>query len=165
MATQCRAEAMRLAARGISTILQSMHTYSRRMEIAYGVSGPQLWLLWTLRGTDGMAVGDLAREMFQHPSTVSRLVDGLERRRMVTRSRVSRDRRVVTVRLTQAGIERLNGAPAPVRQRLVEALETMPDDLVTALAAGLTQLGLVADRAASQSTGARVLQFPGGQVE
>lgn len=143
-----RHEAVREAARSLSRILKAMHDYSRRMDLRYGVSGPQLWLLWHLRVTPGLPVRELAERMFQHPSTVTRLVDGLESKGLVARGRDDADRRVVHVYLTAEGRGRLRGVPTPVRQRLLRVLEDLPEDLLAPTAQALAILAEAADSAA-----------------
>ena len=61
---------------------------------------------------------DLAERLRCDPSNVTFVVNRLERRRLVSRSRGNRDRRVKALTLTQAGIE--------VRNRLIATLAQSP---------------------------------------
>jgi DNA-binding MarR family transcriptional regulator len=63
----------------------------------------QYALLRTLAGRDGARVSDLAGQAAVTPSTATRILDALERRAIVSRTRSPHDRRGVTVRLTDAG--------------------------------------------------------------
>jgi DNA-binding MarR family transcriptional regulator len=134
-------------------MLKAMHDFSRRMELAHGVSGPQLWVLWHLRASRYLPIGELAKRVYLHPSTVTRLADGLERKGMVERHRDSADHRVVRLELTPTGRELLRDAPTPMGQRLLDTLARMPEAVLAPLAEGLTYLADVADRAASGETG------------
>jgi DNA-binding MarR family transcriptional regulator len=148
--TRSRHEAVLQASRHLSEVLKAMHDYSRRMELRYEVSGPQLWLLWHLRTSPVLAIRELAERMFLHPSSVTRLADGLERKGLVARSRDGADRRVVYLCLTDEGRRRLRNAPMPVRQRLLGVLEGMPEELLVPLAEGLSVLAGAATTAADE---------------
>jgi DNA-binding MarR family transcriptional regulator len=63
----------------------------------------QYALLRTLADRDGARVSDLAGQAAVTPSTATRILDALERRAIVSRTRSAHDRRGVTVRLTDAG--------------------------------------------------------------
>lgn len=54
-------------------------------------------------GEGGLPCGEIAARLVAHDPDVTRLVDRLERRDLVTRVRDAKDRRVVTIRLTAAG--------------------------------------------------------------
>jgi DNA-binding MarR family transcriptional regulator len=63
-------------------------------------------------GPDGLACQEVAERMISRDPDITRLLDRLEARGLVTRTRDQKDRRIVTVRL------------APEGQRLLEALDT-----------------------------------------
>jgi DNA-binding MarR family transcriptional regulator len=63
----------------------------------------QYALLRTLADRDGARVSDLAGQAAVTPSTATRILDALERRAIVRRTRSTHDRRGVTVTLTDAG--------------------------------------------------------------
>jgi DNA-binding MarR family transcriptional regulator len=85
--------------------------FSQAIRRARGVSSDhpghltfsQYALLRTLADRDGARVSDLAGRAAVTPSTATRILDALERRAIVSRTRSSHDRRGVTVRLTDAG--------------------------------------------------------------
>jgi DNA-binding MarR family transcriptional regulator len=68
-----------------------------------GLTFSQYALLRTLAGRDGARVSDLAGQAAVTPSTATRILDALERRAIVCRTRSAHDRRGVTVTLTDAG--------------------------------------------------------------
>lgn len=64
----------------------------------------QMWrALAALTDRDGQTVGELAARTSIEVSTLSRALDGLQRRKLVARSRTGGDGRVVTLSLTSAG--------------------------------------------------------------
>ena len=71
----------------------------------YDMSFSQFNILRILRGTpEGLPVGEISARMVRREPDLTRLLDRLENRRFVIRSRESRDRRVVTARIVDAGL-------------------------------------------------------------
>lgn len=100
------------------------------MRAAYGLTGPQLWALKTLQQQGPLAVGQLATALVVHQSSISILLDRLERRRLVRRFRREPDRRVVRVELTRRGAVIAADAPEAAQGRLLHALARMPAEEV-----------------------------------
>jgi DNA-binding MarR family transcriptional regulator len=83
-----------------------------------GVSHTQYNVLRILRGAGerGLCHREVADRMITRDPDMTRLVDRLERRGLVLRSRDSRDRRVIMVRITAAGQKVLKDLDGPVAQ-------------------------------------------------
>jgi DNA-binding MarR family transcriptional regulator len=86
----------------------------------------QYALLRTLADRDGARVSDLAGQAAVTPSTATRILDVLERRAIVSRSRSAHDRRGVTVRLTDAGRRALARQDAWMQARQRHFYEQLP---------------------------------------
>jgi DNA-binding MarR family transcriptional regulator len=82
----------------------------------HGLSPTQYNALRILRGArdEGRACSEIAERMINRDPDITRLVDRLERRGLVARSREDRDRRVITTRITPAGVELLESLDRPV---------------------------------------------------
>jgi MarR family transcriptional regulator, organic hydroperoxide resistance regulator len=72
----------------------------------YDLSETQYNVLRILRGAgaDGLPCSEIGARLLTHDPDVTRLVDRLERRELVARTREQRDRRVVTVRISAGGL-------------------------------------------------------------
>jgi len=83
-----------------------------------GLSHTQYNVLRILRGAGeyGLCCREAAERMITRDPDMTRLVDRLQRRGLLTRSRDSRDRRVVTVRITEAGQKVLKDLDGPIRE-------------------------------------------------
>lgn len=81
-----------------------------------GLSSPQYNVLRILRGagTDGLACREIGERMIAHNPDITRLLDRLERRGLIRRARDQRDRRVITTRITNAGLRILKKLDGPV---------------------------------------------------
>jgi DNA-binding MarR family transcriptional regulator len=84
----------------------------------FGLSPTQYNALRILRGAgaEGRSCSEIAERMVNHDPDITRLVDRLERRGLVSRSREGRDRRVITTRISPAGMELLTTLDRPVEE-------------------------------------------------
>jgi DNA-binding MarR family transcriptional regulator len=86
----------------------------------------QYGLLQALSGRQAARVRDLAEEAGIAPSTATRILDALERRSIVRRTRSPEDRRGVTVSLTDEGRQALNNQDAWLRGRQRSFYDGLP---------------------------------------
>jgi DNA-binding MarR family transcriptional regulator len=110
---------------GLRRIVKALHTYSRDVQREFGLTGPQLWAMKTLARTGPMTTGCLAEALVVHQSSLSILLNRLERRGLVRRSRDPDDRRVVVLDLTDKGRATATRAPEPAQGRMLHVLEGM----------------------------------------
>ncbi len=84
----------------------------------HGLSPTQYNALRILRGAgaDGLPCSEVGARMINRDPDITRLVDRLEKRGLVTRSRGVKDRRVVRASITPAGLQLLKGLDRPVRE-------------------------------------------------
>jgi DNA-binding MarR family transcriptional regulator len=83
---------------------------------AADLSATQYNVLRILRGApEGLACGEIAGRMITRDPDVTRLLDRLEKRGLISRSRETRDRRTVMTRITPAGLKLLSRLDGPVR--------------------------------------------------
>jgi MarR family transcriptional regulator, organic hydroperoxide resistance regulator len=102
-------------------ILRSSDLLGRRVGDvlkASELSATQYNVLRILRGagTDGLACGEIGERMVTRDPDITRLLDRLEKRGLVGRNREKEDRRVVTARITAAGLDLLKKLDDPVTQ-------------------------------------------------
>src|SRR5579863_1279153 len=90
-----------------------------------GLTGGQLGVMEALMHLGPLSQGELGRKLLRSGGNVTTVIDNLERRKLVARSRNREDRRVVTVDLTRAG-RRLIEKIFPVHARAVaQAMEAL----------------------------------------
>ena len=68
------------------------------------ITSPQLFALLSIYRESGLTIGDLCERMFLACSTISGLIDRLEKIQLVERYRDEEDRRVVRLKLTEKGV-------------------------------------------------------------
>lgn len=122
-----RAEALTSTVRAVHEIFRAVDTTSRRLLKVYGVTGPQLWALRTVHEARGLTVGALADRIFLHISTVSGILDRLEKGGWVERRRAVDDRRVIRLVVTRKGRALIARAPEPPRSIVLRGLKSLAD--------------------------------------
>ncbi len=76
-------------------------------------------------GTSGHRCAEIGARMISRDPDITRLLDRLEKRRLVQRARDTRDRRVVTTRITEEGLALLAALAEPIentQRRLLQHL-------------------------------------------
>ena len=83
-----------------------------------GLTGAQYNVLRILRGAEpeGLACSSISERMISHDPDITRLLDRMEKRNLITRQRQSDDRRVVKTRITRSGLEVLKRLDMPIRE-------------------------------------------------
>lgn len=129
--------------RSLRRVVKALHEYSMSVEKQVGLTGPQLWALWELNRAGALSLKALSARMHLDPSTVTGVVDRLQRRDLVARATDPEDRRRVVLSLTPEGADLLRGAPHPAQGQLLHALHAMPLAEVEGLNQTLKQLAAV----------------------
>jgi len=81
------------------------------------LSPSQYNVLRILRGaTEGLPCGEIASRLITRDPDVTRLLDRMEKRGLISRARESRDRRMVLARLTSAGLKLVDSLDEPVQK-------------------------------------------------
>jgi MarR family transcriptional regulator, organic hydroperoxide resistance regulator len=122
----------------------ALQTASRRMAATLGLTGPQRLALRVVGKFPGITPGETAAILRLHPSTVTLIVDGLERAGFVARSEDPADRRRTRLRPTPAGravVRRAAGTVEEAMRRVLARVSTGEREaaarLLSELAAGL----------------------------
>jgi DNA-binding MarR family transcriptional regulator len=84
----------------------------------HGLSPTQYNALRTLRGAgpEGLACSEVGNRMINRDPDITRLLDRLERRGLIQRSRELKDRRVIKTRITSAGLDLLKSLKSVVEE-------------------------------------------------
>jgi len=106
-------------------IFKAIQDYSQEVSHKFGITGPQLWALKTLSTNGSLPLGQLSKMMYLHPSTITGVVDRLEKKGYVVRDRVHKDRRVVMVQLTTKGKKTASKAPNPIQGKMIYGLNRL----------------------------------------
>lgn len=113
--------------RSLRRISRAVDLYSRKLAGSHQLTGPQLVVLRQLRVEGPQAPGRLAKTVSLSHATITGIVDRLESRGLVVRTRRTDDRRRVDVALTELGADTVQRAPSPLQERLAKRLAALPE--------------------------------------
>jgi DNA-binding MarR family transcriptional regulator len=105
----------------------------------HGLTGTQYNLLRILRGAGkrGATCSEIGERAIKKDPDITRLVDRMEKRGLVKRSRDGRDRRLVTTSITAEGLRKLDELEGPInkipiqqfqglsKQKILELIQTL----------------------------------------
>jgi DNA-binding MarR family transcriptional regulator len=100
------------------------------------LSSTQYNVLRILRGAapEGLACGEIGNRMITHDPDITRLLDRLEKRHLISRSRETKDRRMVLTRISDGGLALLARLDEPVREAHRRQLGHLGKERLRALA-------------------------------
>jgi MarR family transcriptional regulator, organic hydroperoxide resistance regulator len=101
----------------------------------FKLSNSQYNVLRILRGAgpEGLACREISERMITHDPDITRLLDRLEARGLLTRTRDQKDRRVVTARITSEGQRLLEALDGPIAEADRRPLEHLGEQRLRAL--------------------------------
>lgn len=103
-------------------IIRSLDIHSRWLNREYALTGPQLVFLKEICEREGIGIGELARRSSLSCATATGIVDRLEQRGFVLRSRSGKDRRQVQLSPTSLGREMYARRPPILQEAFLQAL-------------------------------------------
>lgn len=110
------------------------------LEKNFQVSTPQLACIQVLHEQGPMPLSRIARLIMVNSSTVTGIIDRLEKKELVARIRDPRDRRMITIKLTQAGTRLAENAPPLIPEGIVEGLKSLPEEEFKKVVYGVSKL-------------------------
>ncbi|MBN1103745.1 MAG: MarR family transcriptional regulator [Deltaproteobacteria bacterium] len=126
-------------------LMQGDELYTKELNRTYQVSAPQLSCLLALYEHGPLPPSHIAKTIMVESSTVTGVIDRLEQKGLVERSRTSPDRRVIIVSLTEKGTDLAKNAPPPFQKKIMEGLRKLPDLEVEKIVQALNTLTYMLD--------------------
>jgi DNA-binding MarR family transcriptional regulator len=96
----------------------SLASQADQLMKANGLTSAQYNVLRILRGAgpEGLPCNTIGERMISRDPDMTRLLDRMEKRQLITRERQKEDRRVVKARITDEGLKLLKKMDAPMRE-------------------------------------------------
>jgi len=127
----------------VETIIY-LYTESRRltkgMAAQFGLTGPQLTVIKLLEELGDLSLSSLSERIRAQNSTVTGIIDRMEREGLVKRERSTTDRRVVFIRLSEKGQRLAREIQVEPMEIFRSALTSLPEEDLGALLRILTKL-------------------------
>jgi DNA-binding MarR family transcriptional regulator len=108
-------------------IIRSVDLYSKHLSATNHITAPQLVCLLTVVSRGSVSATSISREVHLSASTVVGILDRLEEKGLIVRTRMREDRRIVQVTATEQGRALAQAAPSPLQKTLARALNGLPE--------------------------------------
>jgi len=132
------------------TAITTLKALSNERVLKVGLSMAQLNILYTLKRCGEMPMSRLAEMLNVSLSNATGLIDRIEERGLVERTRVPEDRRIVLIRVTSSG------------EQLLKELDILSDDLLRSVLGRLSASELTAVGTAFASIRDALIEAAGG---
>jgi DNA-binding MarR family transcriptional regulator len=106
-------------------IFKAIGNYSQEVSRSFGITGPQLWALKTIQQMGRPSLSELGKSMYLRPSTMTGLIDRLEKKGFVLRERDQKDRRVIKIGLTVKAAALVKKSPNPIQGKMIHGLRKL----------------------------------------
>ena len=106
----------------------------------YGLTGPQSAVLRLLVNNGSMSSAEVSRRMYVTPSNVTGIIDRLEKKDLVKRTRKEGDRRVALINLTESGHQLSKTIPDPIEKKFISELVDLEPQHVQILGMAMKQI-------------------------
>lgn len=121
-------------------IMQHMDHHSRRLNKCYGLTVPQIICLYEIYEKGIMTLSVLSKGVYLSTSTLVGVIDRLEEKGLVKRTRDIKDRRIIFIDITEKGKEFVCSAPYLLHNRLNENLQSLTENEQIVLANSVDML-------------------------
>lgn len=108
-------------------ITQAISLHSRDLNRRYGLTGPQLVILNEIANHTSLSVTELARCISLSQATVTDILNRLDKKGLVERTRDDADRRRVMIKITSQCRAILSQAPPALQETFVESYTNLPE--------------------------------------
>ena len=126
-------------------VIRAIDIYSRKLNKDSGLTSPQLLVLQKISAQGDVMVKDIASSINLSSATVTSILDRLELRGLVTRTRSTVDKRKVGLHVTEAGLTAIKGAPTPLQEHFIQRFETLAEWEQTQLVATMQRIASMMD--------------------
>jgi DNA-binding MarR family transcriptional regulator len=126
-------------------IIRTVALHSRQLMEEHGLTSVQLAALHELASRGPLSARELARCVQVSQPTITGVLDRLEQRQLITRTRSSKDRRTLHIAMTDQGRELLAATPPLLQQQFTVALTQLESWEQTMILATLQRIAAMMD--------------------
>jgi DNA-binding MarR family transcriptional regulator len=111
----------------VRRIMRAIDMHSSYLARQYGLTSPQLICLKKLSGEKKLTPGGLAKEVHLSHATVTGIINRLEKKELVQRTRSTADGRSYLIRLTDSGLSMIKAAPSMLQDQFMHELSKLAE--------------------------------------
>jgi DNA-binding MarR family transcriptional regulator len=126
-------------------IIRAVDLQSKQLVKEYGLTGPQIIILKEIYAKEGITVSEIAANINLSQSTVTNILDRLEKRGLITRRRSDTDKRRVIVKIEDAGMEMIKNDPSLLQEHFIQRFRKLQDWEQSAILSSLQRVASMMD--------------------
>jgi DNA-binding MarR family transcriptional regulator len=126
-------------------VIRATDLHSKHLSKVAGLTAPQLLILQSLRDKGDRPAGEIAHDISLSQATLTTILDRLESRGLITRTRSDQDKRKVIASITADGREILRNAPMPLQEHFVRQFSNLHEWEQTAIISSLQRVACMMD--------------------
>lgn len=126
-------------------IVRAIDLHSKKLVQRHGITGPQALILKNVVQAESVCVGELAKRVSLSQATVTDILDRLEKRGLVQRTRSSTDKRKVLVQTTAQARRVLRDAPPLLQETFMQQFKKLNDWEQTLILSSLQRVAWMMD--------------------
>lgn len=111
----------------VRKIMRAIDMHSASLARKYGMTSPQLICLKSLAGSGETTPGALAKSVHLSHATVTGIINRIEGKGLVERSRSLEDGRSFLIKITDAGLSVLESSPSVLQEQFMNELSRLAD--------------------------------------
>jgi DNA-binding MarR family transcriptional regulator len=119
-------EICRMVLLELRNIIRAFDIQSKYLEKQYGLTGPQLLILQELKKTGESTVSAVAKKVSLSQATTTTVLDRLEQRNLIRKTRSTVDKRRVYAEITDEGVTLISGNPHVLQERFISRFKSLP---------------------------------------
>ena len=108
-------------------VIRAIDIHSRQLNKQSGLTGPQLMVMQNIAMLDAPLAKDIAKEIALSAATVTTIIDRLESRALVIRTRSETDKRKVHLSLSESGKLLLSSSPKPLQDHFIKRYQNLEE--------------------------------------
>lgn len=108
-------------------VIRAIDIHSRQLNKQSGLTGPQLMVMQNIAALDAPLAKDIAKEIALSAATVTTIIDRLESRALVIRTRSKTDKRKVHLSLSESGKLLLSSSPKPLQDHFIKRYQNLEE--------------------------------------
>jgi len=108
-------------------VIRAIDIHSRQLNKQSGLTGPQLMVMQNIAHFESPLAKDIAKEVALSAATVTTIIDRLESRGLVIRTRSERDKRKVHLSLSESGKLLLSESPKPLQDHFIRRYQNLEE--------------------------------------
>jgi DNA-binding MarR family transcriptional regulator len=129
-----------LILQSIRKIIRAINQNSKKLRNSLNITTPQLICLNAINENNNLTLAKLAMEINLSPSTVVGILDRLEKKFLIQRSRGTADRRQIEIKLLPAGKDIIEKTPLSLQDKFLDNLNQLTQDEQIAILGSLDKI-------------------------